>query len=85
MNIDELERWLEERGQEDDLLYERFGRPLEPEHNGEYVAISDDGLTILGADELTVSQQALERFGSGQFALRKVGARAELRWRAFKG
>lgn len=85
MDPAQLEQWLEQRGKKDDLLYERFGRPLEAQHNGEFVAIADDGRTILGTDQLTVAQQALTQFGRGSFALRRVGDQAEMSWRASRG
>jgi hypothetical protein len=77
----DLQRWMVERDREDDRLYERYGRPLEAEHAGEFVAISARGELILGADELSVARQAVERFGPGTFALRRIGAEAEIRWR----
>lgn len=84
MDTVELEKWLEERGKKDDALYERFGRGFEPEHNGEFVAIGDDGRTILGTDEVTLAHQALKQFGSGCFALRLIGAQAERKWRGWR-
>ena len=79
MESAQIERWLDQRREKDDHLYERFGRPLERAHDGEFVAIADDGRTILGEDELAVAQQAIERFGRGAFALRRIGAAAEIR------
>ncbi|MBI3974528.1 MAG: hypothetical protein HY332_24900 [Chloroflexi bacterium] len=76
-----LREWVAERSKEDDLLYKRYGRPLEPEHRGEYVAISKDGQVILGKDELKIAREAAERFGPGTFALRRIGYDAEIRWR----
>lgn len=66
------------------MLYERFGRLMEPQHTGEFIAIGDDGRTLLGSDQLWVAQQALEKFGRGNFALRRIGAMAEMSWRAFR-
>lgn len=80
MDAVQLQEWLAQRGKKEHLLYERFGRTLEPEHNGEFVAIADDGRTILGKDELAVARRALQEFGRGAFALRRIGARAEIRW-----
>ena len=77
----DLQTWVQRRAEQDDRLYERYGKPLEADHKGEFVAISDDGQIILGPDELTVSTRAIEQFGSGAFALRRIGADAELRWR----
>ena len=44
-------------------LYERYGKPLEPEHHGQYLAVSPDGQTLLGDDLLTVGKEAAERYG----------------------
>jgi hypothetical protein len=56
-----------------DSLYERYGKPLEQEHYGEYVAISQDGQVIAGADDVAVLDQAIQTFGSGNFILRRIG------------
>ena len=53
-------------------LYERYGKPLEAEHRGEFVAISSDGRTMLGTDRDTLFNDALEAFGAGIFIF-KVG------------
>ena len=84
MDAEELSRWLKDRGEQDDLLYDRWGKQLEPEHSGEFVAIADDGRTIFGPDELSVLHQAQELFAPGTFALRRIGADAEVTWRAFR-
>ena len=76
-----VEAWVRQRAKQDDRLYERYGRPLEAEHKGEFVAISDDGQVILGPDELTVATRAEEQFGTGTFAVRRIGADAESGWR----
>ena len=73
--------WIARRSEDDDRLYERYGRPLEADHSGEFVAISSDGGVMLGSDELAVATMAAEAFGAGKFALRRVGADAEIRWR----
>lgn len=69
----------------DRLLYERFGRPLETDHRGEYVAIAPDGQTILGTRAAEVLRQAIDRFGSGNFALKRVGYRTFGRWLTANG
>lgn len=61
-------------------LYERFGKPLEAEHRGRYLAISPAGETILGATLLDVAREAAERLGPGNF-LYTVGERTVGRWR----
>jgi hypothetical protein len=76
-----LPGWIANRAERDDRLYERVGKPLEAAHPGEFVAIGDNGEMILGTDELLVAREAIERFGPGNFALRRIGADAEIRWR----
>lgn len=58
-----------------DELYAIYGKPLEPEHNGEFLAISPKGEILLGSSLLEVAQQASARFGRGNF-LYKVGEKA---------
>ena len=53
-------------------LYERYGKPLEAERLGEFVAITSDGRTMLGTDRDTLFNDALEAFGAGIFIF-KVG------------
>lgn len=61
-------------------LYEQYGRPLEQEHWGEYIAIFPDGRFLLGPSRLEVLDQALAQFGPGSF-LFKVGEKVVGRWR----
>ena len=61
-------------------LYERYGRPLEAEHAGEYLAVSQRGETLLGESLREVARQATARFGPGNFVF-KVGKRAVSKWR----
>jgi hypothetical protein len=56
-------------------LYEQYGRPLEAEHKGEYVVISNSGNTIVGKNLTEVITQAIDKFGKGQFVF-KIGNRA---------
>jgi len=39
---------------EADGLYERYGKPLEKEHHGKFVAISGDGRVIVDPDDVAV-------------------------------
>ena len=79
MDQADMKQRLKEERVRDDRLYEQYGRPLEAEHVGKYVAISENGELIIGPDELQVSKQALLQFGPRAFAFRKIGARAEVR------
>lgn len=63
-----------------DALYERYGRPLEARHRGEYIAISPAGETVLAPTVLEVAEKALQAFGPGSFVF-KVGEKAVWRWR----
>jgi len=76
----ELREWLTTRAAEDYQLYQRFGKPLEAAHRGEYIAIGLQGDTILGASDVDVLEQAIVRFGSGNFAFQRVGHRTFGQW-----
>lgn len=60
------------RKQEGDRLYQRYAKPVEKEHEGQYIAITPDGKTILGNSVLEVAQKAKDEFGPGSF-LFKLG------------
>jgi hypothetical protein len=75
-----LKQWLENRVEEDHRLYERYGKPLEEAHKGEYLAIGPDGQTILGVDDTEVFRQAIEAFGSGNFGFFRLGYPALEKW-----
>lgn len=76
---------LEKLAHEDEKLYDTFGRVLEAEHAGEFVAIARDGRLILDSDQVRALEKAIAEFGSGNFAFRKVGYRALGRWRTRLG
>ncbi|HLC30605.1 MAG TPA: hypothetical protein VJM51_07475 [Dehalococcoidia bacterium] len=63
-----------------DDLYKKYGKPLESEHWGKYLAVSLDGKTLLGPTLIEVAQQAKDAFGPGSF-LFKVGPKAVGKWR----
>ncbi len=70
MSIDERAN-----GRLDDELYERVGRPLEADHWGEFLAVTDDGRFIVGPDDVTVSQKAYEDFQGAFLHIYNVGER----------
>ena len=78
----DYEKWTARRIKEDKRLYEEYGKPLEKEHSGKFVAIGPDGQTILGDGDAEILQQAIEKFGSGNFAFTRVGDRTLGRWLA---
>ncbi len=72
---------LRKRVLKDNVLYEKFAKHLEPEHNDKFVAISKEGKLIVEGNQVEVLKKAIEEFGSGNFALRKIGSRALGKWR----
>jgi hypothetical protein len=63
-----------------DDLYERYGKPLETKHWGQYVAIAEDGRTVLGLEFEELVRKAKQELGPGNFVF-KVGERAVGNWR----
>jgi hypothetical protein len=63
-----------------DRLYQRYAKPLEAEHWGEYLAVSPKGEIVLGTDMLEVAKKATEAFGRGNFVF-KVGPQSVGNWR----
>lgn len=58
-----------------DQLYEQYGKPLEAEHWGKYLAVHPDGRTILTDDYYTLKERARIELGKGVYVF-KVGPRA---------
>lgn len=55
-------------------LYDRYAKPSEDQHPGEYVAIFPDGRTFFAGDVHAVVDKALAEVGPGAFVF-KVGDR----------
>ena len=70
-----------ERDEDDEAnrLYERYGKPLEAEHWGEYVAISPQGEVVLAPTLVDAMQRATETLGRGN-SIFKVGERGVGGW-----
>ena len=66
--------------EEGDRLYEEYGKSLEAEHWGEYVAITPDGRVFLADTRYDAAKQAHDAFGPG-IHLFKVGEKAVGKWR----
>ena len=60
-------------------LYERYGKPLEAEHAGEYVSIAPDGRALLARTLDAAMVDGAARFGPGNFVF-KVGDLVVGRW-----
>ena len=65
-------------------LYERFVKPLESQHHGEFVAINADGRVLFDKNDINVVDQALKQFGPGTFVLLKVGSKGVGKWRSLR-
>jgi hypothetical protein len=65
---------------ETDELYERYAKPLEREHLGEYVAVSYDGRVLLDSRLYELVVRASKTFGPKNHIF-KVGERAVGKWR----
>lgn len=66
-----------------DDLYKKYGKPLEDKHWGEYIAISEQGKTVLSSDLNEVFKQSLQQLGPGSFVFR-VGEKAVWKWRGLQ-
>ncbi|MBM3943840.1 MAG: hypothetical protein FJ316_13225 [SAR202 cluster bacterium] len=80
----DLEQWKAWRSEEDDRLYRQYGKPLEKEHTGKFVAIGRDGRIILGEDDGEVLSKAIESFGRGAVAFTRVGYQTLGQWLALQ-
>ena len=56
----DLEQWMAQRAKKDEQLYERYGKPLEKEHAGEYAAIGPDGQVVFGVSTDEVLQKGVD-------------------------
>jgi hypothetical protein len=65
----------QERARQAGLLYEKYGKPLETEHWGEFIAITTDGRTVIGPTLREVTERAEAELGLGVFVF-KIGPRA---------
>ena len=62
-----------------DTLYHKFGKPLEKDHWGEYIAISKDGKVALSNNLIDVFKKS-ELFSTQSYIF-KVGEKAVYKWR----
>ncbi len=76
----DLKEWLAQRAKDKQQLYQQYGKALEKDHTGEYVAIGPDGQTILSKRAGEVLQKAVDTFGERNFGLFRVVHRAFARW-----
>ena len=72
--------WIDRKLSEQRRLYERYGKALEGEHTGEFVAISLEGEIILDRKMGKLLKRAVETFGQDNFAMARVGHEAMAEW-----
>ena len=61
--------------QDSDRLYDRYVRPLEPEHRGKYASITLAGETVIAQTLVEAIQEADDRFGQDATVTFKIGAK----------
>ena len=72
--------WIEQKLKEQRRLYEQYGKALEKDHTGEFVAISLEGEIILDRKMGKLLKRAVETFGQDNFAMARVGHEAMVEW-----
>jgi hypothetical protein len=76
----DMQKWYAKKAEQKKHLYEKYGKPFEKHHKGEYLAISNDGQTIIGDMMGEVLHEAVEIFGHDNFAMARVGYPTLARW-----
>jgi hypothetical protein len=56
-----------------DQLYERYGKPLEKDHWGEFLAVTEDGRKLLADDYLQAAERGEQQFAPSLVYLFRVG------------
>ena len=72
--------WIEEKLAEQRRLYDLYGKQLEAEHTGEFVAISLNGEILLDRRLGELLKRAIDTFGPDNFAMARVGHEAMAEW-----
>lgn len=78
--VTQMKSWIDQMARKRKSLYAKYGKPLEEQSTGKFIAISLEGQTILGEDEEALAVAAYNQFGSGNFVLAKIGHDAVSRW-----
>ena len=76
----DAKEWIDRKVNEQRRLYEQYGKALEKEHAGEFVAISLEGEIILDRKMGSLLKRAVEEFGNDNFAMARVGHEAMVEW-----
>ena len=75
-----MRNWIDQKLEEQHRLYAQYGKPLEKEHTGEFVAISRDGEILLGKRMGELLKRAIDTFGRDNFAMARVGHETMTEW-----
>ncbi len=67
--------------QQAEELYERYGKPLEAEHSGDFIAISTKGKLVRAPTLQEVLDLSLEQLGKGSYVFRLGPDRSVMKWR----
>jgi hypothetical protein len=62
-------------------LYQQYAKPLEKEHAGKYVAVSQEGKVVLAPTLDEVLEHSLAELGEGSFVFKLGGDGAVGKWR----
>jgi len=77
-NVNSMKSVTKQKNKLGDALYDKFGKPLETEHWGEYIAISEDGKIALSPKLIDVFKKS-ESFSTPSYIF-KVGEKAVYKW-----
>jgi hypothetical protein len=70
----------QQKSGEADRLYEKYVKPLEKDHRGEYMIVSPTGQFLLGTQLYDLVETAERKFGPGNYVF-KLGESAAVVWR----
>ena len=67
--------------QQAEVLYARYGKPLEAEHSGDFIAVSTQGKVVRAPTLQQVLDLSLEQLGKGSYVFRLGADRSVIKWR----
>ena len=67
--------------QQAEVLYARYGKPLEAEHSGDFIAISTQGKLVRAPTLQQVLDLSSEQLGKGSYVFRLGADRSVIKWR----
>ena len=67
--------------QQAEEFFVRYGKPLEAEHSGDFIAISTQGKVVRAPTLQQVLDLSLEQLGKGSYVFRVGADRSVIKWR----